>query len=188
MEGMDLAYTYTITHITRRQLVRVGVCPVLEAEVCYPMLETAGDATFPAAERFNRAYLDMADAFLAWALRDPASAATEAFAALGGSAAYRFDRRMIACRMTASIHRMASIRRTASIDAAESGEAGGYLRVERLVRLSSRRGETAARERNDVDLWSWPSLRLCSPREVRRASRNRHFSQMPCNAEESMLQ
>jgi hypothetical protein len=97
---------------------------------------------------FNQAYEAMAEAFLLWADRVLGTEAAEAYAAMGISAAYRFDRRLLICSMTAeSVHPGNSV-----------------LTVCRHVTYTSRRGEVGVHKRDGTDVWRLPSLTLCRER------------------------
>ena len=138
--------TPALVTVTAHRILRVGVCPVLEMTVTYPHLET--DA--PASNRFNETYRDLAESFMAWAETAPYEEAKAAFADLGASAPYRFDRRRLLCSMTAAVQGQVGV---------DKGERGPtYLAVTRTVRLLSRRGEVAERSVRAVDLWRWPEL------------------------------
>ena len=127
---------------TECRLTRVGACAVLEVTVTYPHIP---DEEIPAVARFNHTYRAMAEAFLAWADTAPAEEARAAFAAMGASAPYRFDRRILTCTMTAS------------------AEAPDRLTVTRAVTLKSRRGELTERVIRDADLWRLPAWTVAKP-------------------------
>jgi hypothetical protein len=124
---------------------------VLEVSVTYPRLqigEREGAPTPADAERFNRAYARMAEAFLSWAEGEPARAASEAFVSMGAGAAYRFDRRLILCNMTASIVR-------------ESRSKGvEFLRVARQTFWGRKREGIKEKTVVYEDFWRIPSLTL----------------------------
>lgn len=137
----------TVTEITRHRLIRQGAVPVLEVTVCYPRLECEGDGG-RGVTAFNQAYEAMAEAFLLWADRVLGTEAAEAYAAMEISAAYRFDRRLLICSMTAeSVHPENSV-----------------LTVCRHVTYTSRRGEVGVHKREGTDVWRLPSLTLCRER------------------------
>ena len=94
--------TIPVETLTDRRLTRVGVCAVLEVTVTYPHIPHES----PAAARFNEAYRSMAESFLAWADTAPAEEARASFAAMGSTAPYRFDRRILTCSMTAFLSRI----------------------------------------------------------------------------------
>ena len=141
-----------VDEITERRLHRVGTCPVLEVCVIYPCLRVTegqeGGIAPIDAERFNRAYSRMAEAFFAWAEGDPARAAAEAFAAMGAGAAYRFDRRLLLCKMT-----VAGVRRTPS-------DAVGYLRVTRQASVGTRSTSDLEKIILHEDIWRIPSMTI----------------------------
>jgi hypothetical protein len=121
---------------------------VLEVSVTYPRLQAGAGVSEADAERFNRAYSRMAEAFLSWAEGEPAHAAEEAFLSMGAGAAYRFDRRMILCNMTASIVR-------------ESRSQGvEFLRVMRQISWGCKRGWGDRKTVVHEDIWRIPSLTL----------------------------
>jgi hypothetical protein len=122
--------------VTLRHTYRVGACPVLEVTVTYPHIPHES----PAATRFNEAYRSMAESFLAWADTAPAEEARASFAAMGSTAPYRFDRRILTCSMTAEIL------------------SPRLLTVTRAVTLKSRRGELTERTITAVDGWRIPEL------------------------------
>ena len=128
--------TIPVETLTDRRLTRVGVCAVLEVTVTYPHIPHES----PAAARFNEAYRSMAESFLAWADTAPAEEARASFAAMGSTAPYRFDRRILTCSMTAEIL------------------SPRLLTVTRTVTLKSRRGELTERRITAVDGWRIPGL------------------------------
>ena len=137
----------TVTEITRHRLIRQGAVPVLEVTVCYPCLTREGEAA-GAILYFNQAYEGVAEAFMLWAERVVGTEASEAYDAMGISAAYRFDRRLLICSMTAeSVHPGNSV-----------------LTVCRHVTYTSRRGEVGVHKRDGTDVWRLPSLTLCRER------------------------
>lgn len=145
----------TVTEITRHRLIRQGAVPVLEVTVCYPRLECEGDGG-RGVTAFNQAYEAMAEAFWLWADRVLGTEAAEAYTAMGISAAYRFDRRLLICSMTAEpVHPEDSM-----------------LTVCRRVTYTSRRGEVGVHRRDGMDVWRLPSLTLCSERRGRKLCRN----------------
>jgi hypothetical protein len=120
-----------------RRLVRAGTCVILEVTVTYPHIP---DADSPTTARFNEAYRSMAESFLAWADTAPAEEARASFAAMGSTAPYRFDRRILTCSMTAE------------------ALSQRLLTVTRTVTLKSRRGELTERTITAVDGWRIPEL------------------------------
>jgi hypothetical protein len=130
-----MSETMPVELLTARRLIRAGSCPVLEVTVTYPHIP---DEESPAAARFNHTYRAMAEAFLAWADTLPAEEAKTAFANMGAAAPYRFDRRILACDMTAV------------------SETPERLAVIRSVTLKSRRGEMSERTVTATDLWRLP--------------------------------
>jgi hypothetical protein len=145
----------TVTEITRHRLIRQGAVPVLEVTVCYPRLECEGDGG-RGVTAFNQAYEAMAEAFLLWADRVLGTEASEAYAAMGISAAYRFDRRLLVCSMRAEF-----------LPAPDFA-----LAVRRAVTYSSRRGTVAPHSRNGEEIWRLPSLTLCGGRRGRKLGAN----------------
>ena len=145
----------TVTEITRHRLIRQGAVPVLEVTVCYPCLTREGEAA-GAILYFNQAYEDVAEAFMLWAERVVGTEAAEAYAAMGASAAYRFDRRLLVCSMRAEIRP----------DPADG------LAVRRAVTYSSRRGTVGRNSRYGEDLWRLPSLTLRGGRRDRKLGPN----------------
>ena len=131
----------TVETLTEHRLTRVGTCAVLDVTVIYPHI--LDDS--PAVTRFNDTYRAMAEAFLAWSETVPAEEARAAFAAMGASAPYRFDRRILTCTMTAS------------------ADAPDCLTVTRAVTLKSRRGELTERVIHDADLWRLPAWTVAKP-------------------------
>ncbi len=83
-----------VIYASVRRLVRVGACVVLEVTVTYPMAVAGTEG----CDRFCAVYREAAEAFVHWALGEPASLAREAFSAMGTGAAYRFDRWCLSCR------------------------------------------------------------------------------------------
>ncbi len=124
--------------VTERRLHRVGTTPVLEASVTYPCFEAGDGMVLAAAERMTAAYRRMAEAFLGFAAEGPAQAAAEAYAALGPGASYRFDRRLLTCRMV------------------PTGNDAVHLTVCRTVFAGSRRGSIPGRQIVDADCWHLP--------------------------------
>lgn len=96
---------WRVESVTVRRWVREGSCPVLLACVEYPVLSSdSEDGHIQAAvRRFNEMYRPAAEAFVAWALDQPAADALEAFRAAGVGAVYRFARRELLCRITAEL-------------------------------------------------------------------------------------
>ena len=133
--------------ITERRWHRVGACPVLEICVTYPQLVQGAMA--PDAERFNAAYALMAEAFLSWAEGEPSRLAREAFTAMGAGAAYRFDRHVILCKMTAVF-----VSRTPS-------DEGGYLRIVRQVSWGTKRALDKRKIVTHEDIWHVSDMTLC---------------------------
>jgi hypothetical protein len=82
----------------------------------------------------------MAESFLAWADTAPAEEARASFAAMGSTAPYRFDRRILTCSMTAE------------------ALSQRLLTVTRTVTLKSRRGELTEQKITAVDGWRIPEL------------------------------
>lgn len=155
-----------VSTVTSRRLFRVGACPVLEVSVTYPRLDADSIAAASSVARFNETYRAMAEAFLAWAESAPAEEAKAAFAAMGASAPYRFDRRALTCDVTAIWH--GSARAVKGRDGEAEGEEGcTVLTVTRTARLTSRHGEVGERSLTAVDEWRWPELTLL-PRPRRR--------------------
>lgn len=138
----------TVEEITERRWHRVGSCPVLEVCVVYPRLRIAEGEPSTDRERFNHAYARMAEAFLSWAEGDPARRAAEAFATMGAGAAYRFDRRLLLCKMTVAV-----VRRTPS-------DTGGYLRVTRQTSRGRRRMQDHEKIVLHEDFWRIPDMTL----------------------------
>ena len=154
---MDLEEKVAVETVTERRLHRVGACPVLEVTVTYPRLrigEGEGTPTPADAERFNRAYARMAEAFLSWAEGEPARAASEAFLSMGAGAAYRFDRRLILCNMTADLVRGS---RSQGVE---------FLRVVRRVSQGCRKGGVTGKILIYEDVWRVPLLTLVRQRPV----------------------
>ena len=149
---MNHAADPTITHIRTHRILRAGVCPVLEWTVSYPCLCTTDGETCagsPEAVRFNKAYQTIAEHLMVWIQGPLLESVMAEFEAAGSGAAYRFDRRLAVCDMTAA----------RSFDGGSEG--GGYLMVTRTLHLSSRRGELEERKLIARDQWRWPELTLC---------------------------
>lgn len=150
----------SVTYARLRHVFRVGACPVLEVTVIYPCLK-GGDpaerpADLPSVLRFNQAYRRMAEGILRWSGGAPLEEAEAAFRAGGPGAGFRFDRRLVICEMTADV----------TADTAR-------LRVSRVLRVGSRRGEASERFREGEEIWRLPELTLCRPRNPSRFSKNR---------------
>lgn len=133
-------------NITR--FVRVGTCPVLSVRVTYPQLaapdaQPGTSAAMPASaiSEFNDAYRRAAEAFVNWAMTDPAAEATAAFEAMGQGAAHRFSRRELICEVTPSC-----------------AEHGDILTVTTTVTWQVRRRPDTRKITTREDLWRWPSL------------------------------
>ena len=137
-----------VEEITERRWYRVGACPVLEVCVIYPRLQIAEGEPSSDSERFNHAYARIAAAFFTWAEGDPAREAAEAFGAMGAGAAYRFDRRLVLCKMTVS-----PVQRSPS-------DTVGYVRVVRRVSMGRRREEEHEKILLHEDLWRIPDMTL----------------------------
>lgn len=137
-----------VEEITERRWHRVGACPVLEVCVVYPRLRIAEGELSSDCERFNHAYARIAEAFFTWAEGDPAREAAEAFGTMGAGAAYRFDRRLVLCKMTVS-----SVQRSPS-------DTVGYVRVVRRVSLGRRREEEHEKIILHEDIWRFPDMTL----------------------------
>ncbi len=158
-----------ITHECCRRLWRVGVTPVLEAMVLYPVVSLTGQEA--AAVCLCEGYRTACEAFLAWAEGVPLEEAREAFASVDaatGTAAYIFDRRLLACRMEARV---------------EEGEGeDARLVVSRLVTYGSRRGTVPMCRREAQDVFRVPELTLV--RGKRFLGENTKIS---CNRERLMV-
>ena len=137
----------TVTEITRHRLIRQGAVPVLEVTVCYPCLTREGEAV-GAILYFNQAYEAVAEAFMLWAERVVGTEASEAYAAMGMTAAYRFDRRLLTCSMQAE----------------PLSPESSALVIHRTVTYTSRRGTVDLCSRQGTEIWRMPSLTLCSER------------------------
>ena len=137
----------TVTEITRHRLIRQGAVPVLEVTVSYPRLEMEGE-TAGSVLRFNQAYEAMTEAFMDWADGVLAKEASEAYAAMGMTAAYRFDRRLLTCSMHAE----------------PLSPESSALVIHRTVTYTSRRGTVDLCSRQGTEIWRMPSLTLCSER------------------------
>ena len=137
----------TVTEITRHRLIRQGAVPVLEVTVCYPRLEMEGE-TAGSVLRFNQAYEAVTEAFMDWADGVLAKEASEAYAAMGMTAAYRFDRRLLTCSMQAE----------------PLPPESSALVIHRTVTYTSRRGTVDLCSRQGTEIWRMPSLTLCSER------------------------
>ena len=146
MHARPLPVPISVTEITRHRLIRKGAVPVLEVTICYPRLE--GGETDDRILRFNQAYEAMATAFLAWAEDVLTKEVSEAYSAMGVSAAYRFDRRLLTCSMQAD----------------SPSPESATLAVRRTVTYTSRRGTVGLYNRHGTELWRVPSLTLCSER------------------------
>ena len=144
----------TLTHHRLHRILRAGACPILEISVTYPCLgtpEAAEGEASPAVARFNEAYRTMADRLTEWAAGTLFEAALADFNGAGVGAAYRFDRRVVACDMAGEM-----VTR-------EDGEAFA-LTVTRTLRLNCRRGTMPERCLIATDRWSLPDLTLRPPR------------------------
>ena len=155
MHAHPLPVPMTVTEITRHRLIRKGAVPILEVTVSYPRLEMEGE-TAGSVLRFNQAYEAMTEAFMDWADGVLAKEAAEAYAAMGASAAYRFDRRLLVCSMRAEVRP----------DPADG------LAVRRAVTYSSRRGTVGRNSRYGEDIWRLPSLTLRGGRRDRKLGPN----------------
>lgn len=133
----------SLTHLCERRLIRVGACPVLEITVTYPTL--SGEDPACPVEVFNSAYRRMTEAFLYWGETAFGELAANDFAEAGPGAGYRFDRRVLVCRMEA--------------DMAEEGD-GSRIRVTRSVWSGTRRTGQGTVLPEAVDLWRLPELTL----------------------------
>lgn len=138
--------TLTLTHLCERRLIRVGACPVLEITVTYPAL--SGEDPACPAEVFNSTYRRMAEAFLYWGESAFGALAAGDFAEAGAGAGYRFDRRVLVCRMEADM---------------EGDGDGGRIRVTRSVWSGTRRTGQGTVLPEAVDLWRYPELTLQRP-------------------------
>ncbi len=149
---MKFEEAVTVEEVTERRWYRVGACPVLEVSVTYPHLTVRegaeGEISPVDVGRFNDAYARMAEAFLPWAEGDPAREAAEAFGTMGAGAAYRFDRRLVLCKMTVS-----SVQRSPS-------DTVGYVRVVRRVSMGRRREEEHEKNLLHEDIWRFPDMTL----------------------------
>ncbi len=140
-----------ITHCQLHRIFRVGICPVLEVSVTYPRLQAdCPEEALPlAVARFNRAYLRMAEGILTWSGGALLSSVEDAFREAGTAASFRFDRRVVDCRMTV-----------------EAGETGRYLLVTRTLSVGSRRGSIPVQSRKGMDRWRNPGLVLCACKKI----------------------
>jgi hypothetical protein len=155
-----------VSAVTCRRLFRVGACPVLEVSVTYPRLDAEAVASAGSVARFNETYRALAEAFLAWAETAPVEEAQAAFAAMGASAPFRFDRRVLTCDVTAEWQGKDRIAKGKDAETWE-GDGCAVLAVTRTARLIGRRGEVEERSLMAVDEWRWPELTLL-PRRRRR--------------------
>ncbi|MBO5511627.1 MAG: hypothetical protein J6B24_07840 [Clostridia bacterium] len=146
--------TIPVEILTLRRLTRAGACVVLEVTVTYPHIR---EGESPAVARFNAAYLDMAERFLAWSDTAPAEEARAAYTALGSAAPYRFDRRVLTCDMTAAL------------------PSPDCLTVTRTATLKSRRGELAERTVTATDSWRLPELTAVRSPKNRRKSHGKRL-------------
>ena len=149
---------FSFEECIERRLIREGACPILEIRVAYPRTvcaDTTEEEASSAVNRFNEAYRAMAENFLRWAQGAPAATAREDFLAAGVGAAYRFDRRVVACDMVAAYVQT------------EQGAPPTSLTVTRTVRVGSRRGEMPEKSLTAVDVWRLPELTLCPSRRTR---------------------
>ncbi len=151
--------TLSLQHVTQRRYARVSHTPVMEVSVTYPVLSLepfGGKDNFfsAAAARFNEAYRAAAENFAEWGMGAPAEEARAAFAEAGMAAAYTFDRRLLICRMEASVE-------------------GERLVVRRAVLLTCRRGTVASRRQDAVDRWRIADLSLLRPTDLAKKRSNR---------------
>ena len=155
MHARPLPVPISVTEITRHRLIRKGAVPILEVTISYPRLEMEGE-TAGSVLRFNQAYEAMTEAFMDWADGVLAKEASEAYAAMGMTAAYRFDRRLLVCSMQAE----------------PLSPESSALVIHRTVTYSSRRGTVGRNSRYGEDLWRLPSLTLRGGRRDRKLGPN----------------
>ena len=156
---------------TLRRLHRVREVPVLEVTVTYPVLEAMACSPAPEVRadgepdeedvrRFNEGCRAVGEAFVAWAMDDPAAGAETAYLAAGAEVAnrYRFVRRELSCRMTLCTPpydgmppRWDRVIRKAEAD----GQVAFCLVREVRMGLRHREGGTCKRA---VSLWLYPAL------------------------------
>ncbi len=152
MSNTELA-RLTVTHATVRRLVRADQTVVLEITAIHPLLalsESCADSPLTSAvERFNQAYLAMAEAFCAHCAEVISPRAVDAFRSAGHGAACTFDRHTATCRMEA-----------------ETSEEG-LLTVRRTVAVGSRRGSIPSLAHESLDRWRASDLSLLGGREGR---------------------
>lgn len=171
---------YTVDHVTLRRLLREGACPILEVVAVYPVLRMeeegasaaiADTADTAGIERWNRAHREAAEAFVAWATDRVSEEARATYAALGMGAAYRYDRRVLSCRLEATVE-------------------GDTVTVKRTVSDGYRRGgETVRREA--ITHWQLPdgTMRRRDQKSGRRG--RRFFGKVPktsCIEAENVVQ
>lgn len=138
-----------LTHCSLRRMYRRGACPLLEVKITYPRLCPAedGKAMTEGMARFNEAYGQMAEGLMGWAEGTLCPRAEADFEAEGAGAAYRFDRRVLTCRMDAAL------------SFAESGEITGVAVTRTLCLTTRHSGETGG-GLTATDLWRGPELTL----------------------------
>ncbi len=139
----------SIHHASLHRTVRVGACPVLTVTVTYPCPASVEGAPEGVVTRFCEAYRHMAENFLSWATDEasdtsPAREALMAFASSGPNRAYTFERRLLECRMEATVT-----------------SDGRGLTVERCVSMKVRRsGQFVGPSRRGFEQWRLPGLTL----------------------------
>lgn len=154
---------FSVTYCQMRRVLREGACPVLEVTVSYPVLRGEGDENgelSASTVRFNEGYREMAEKLMEWAEDVPYKAALADFAAMGPSALYRFDRRMLTCAIEMAM--------PAGHDVLDTESEPLEMTVTRNLRLHSRRGETQEKAVSAIDLWRWPGLTLCRKQKRRK--------------------
>lgn len=154
--------TCAVRTCTLRRLHRVREVPVLEVIVTYPVLEAMATPPTPEVRadrepdeedvrRFNEGCRAVGEAFLAWAMDDPAAGAEVANR-------YRFVRRELSCRMTlcALPYDGMPPRWDRVIRKAEADGQVAFCLV-REVRMGLRHREGGASDRA-ASLWLYPAL------------------------------
>ena len=138
---------FSISHVELRRLVRVGATVVLEAVTTYPCLmckEEKNECMTKEILRFNDAYRNAADAFLAWCECMLAETAKSDFLMAGVGAVYTFDRR------------------TVQFSAMATEDENGEILVRRRVTLGNRRGGVVS-SKEQIDHWRRADLTFVPP-------------------------
>ena len=139
-----------VTVESLRRTRRIGACPILTVTASYPKWQGESEA----AERFNKGYLQMAEAFVTWAEKDLAPRAEVAFEALGSRAPYVFPKWEIIMDTQCFFE---------PLDVREGGDEPVRLQVVATVKRRARRSDTETCTEAFRHVWCLPDGYISPP-------------------------